>query len=109
MRKPRKNKFLVVGGGGREAAIAERLADDCVICAVAPHANPNLITAVSQTGGVFLRGDSINPDTLVRFARAQSIDYAFVNADAALAQGRSGRPGATWNSRRWRLPGGDPY
>ena len=87
MKNNRGGRFLIAGGGGREAAFAVRLAEDSVVCAVAPHDNPTIADCVRQTGGVFLRGDSDNPDTLVRFAKEQKIDYAFVNADAPLANG----------------------
>ena len=88
MKNNRGGRFLIAGGGGREAAFAVRLAEDSVVCAVAPHDNPTIADCVRQTGGVFLRGDSDNPDTLVRFAKEQKIDYAFVNADARLPTAR---------------------
>ena len=87
MKNNRGGRFLIAGGGGREAAFAVRLAEDSVVCAVVPHENPTIVDCVRQTGGVFLRGDSDNPETLVRFAKEQKIDYAFVNADAPLANG----------------------
>ena len=80
-------KFLLVGGGGREAAFAMRLAEDSTVYAVMGHENPTIIQYVKDTGGAYMVGDHDDPDTVVKFAIQHEIDYTFVNADQPLCNG----------------------
>ena len=80
-------RFLIVGGGGREAALALMLERDTELHAVISHANPGIVDAVQRSGGSYMVGNPNDPQTVARFAREQSIDYAFVSADAPLAAG----------------------
>ena len=80
-------KFLIVGGGGRESAFAQKLAEDAIVYAVTSHANPDIIAAVEKTGGQYLLGDNNDPDIILKFAQKHSVDYAFINADTPLANG----------------------
>ena len=82
-----KQKFLLVGGGGRESAFAQKLAEDVTVFAVMSHANPDIVTAVENTGGAYLIGDNNDVDVILKFAQQHAIDYAFVNADTPLANG----------------------
>ncbi len=82
-----KNKFLIVGAGGREAAFAMKLADDAIVCAVIDHANPTIIAYVEQSGGQFCIGSSKDCKTVVNFAKEQAIDFAFISSDEPLANG----------------------
>ena len=82
-----KNKFLIVGGGGRESAFASRLARDTELYAVTSHENPLIIDCVNRSGGRYLVGDHNDPQTVLRFAVESGIDYAFVNSDVPLANG----------------------
>ena len=80
-------KFLVVGGGGREAAITSKLAEDSVVCSFMGHENPLIIQLAEQTGGGWMVGDATNPTEVARFAASQDVDYAFVSSDEPLAAG----------------------
>ncbi len=82
-----RDKFLIVGGGGREAAFASRLAEDARVYAVMPHKNPGIASRVTASGGMYMIGDADNPGTVAGFADANRVDYAFVNADQPLANG----------------------
>lgn len=81
------NKFLIIGGGGRESIFAQRLWEDTELYAVIPHENPLIIDCVKQSGGAYLVGDSDDPNTVLCFAKKHHIDYIFVNADQPLANG----------------------
>ena len=80
-------RFLIVGGGGRESIFASRLAEDTELYAVIPHKNPSIIDCVRRSGGRYTVGDSDDPQTVLRFAIENKIEYAFVNADQPLANG----------------------
>lgn len=82
-----KKKTLVIGGGGREASIAWRLGQTEIVNAVAPHANPTLISIAEKTGGNFLLEDHCDGDAIASFAVACDVDIAFVSNDSALASG----------------------
>ncbi len=83
----RKNRFLIVGGGGREGAFAVRLAQDAELYAVIPHENPLIVDCAARSGGKFLVGDPGDPQTVLQFARDVRADYAFINSDQPLANG----------------------
>ena len=85
-----QKKFLIVGGGGREASFAANLARDgsgTSVYAVMPHENPLIARCVGETGGSYLLGDPGDPDAVSEFASLHAVDYAFVNADEPLANG----------------------
>lgn len=78
---------LVVGGGGRESAIAASLAKDGVVYAVAPHYNPSLLRYTQATHGRFLRAHHTEQKAIIQFAQANRVDLAFISADEPLAAG----------------------
>ncbi|MCE2497672.1 MAG: hypothetical protein J4F28_01520 [Nitrosopumilaceae archaeon] len=102
-------KFLLVGGGGREASFALNLAgaatkpagaaeiqsssgdgssrDAPLVYAVMPHENPLIADCTRRSGGDYTIGNPSDPDTVLEYARLHSVDYAFVNADEPLANG----------------------
>jgi len=83
----RKQKFLIVGSGGREGAFALNLAQDTVLFAVIDHANPTIVECVRKTGGQYVIGNSADPKTVLAFAQQHNVDYVFVSADEPLAKG----------------------
>ncbi len=82
-----KKKFLIVGGGGRESAFAMRLMQDTRVCAVMAHKNPLIADCVVRSGGKYLIADADDPNIVLKFAKDNGIDYAFVSADQPLANG----------------------
>lgn len=80
-------KTLIVGGGGRESAIAGKLAENASIYAVMPHINPTIKHYVEKTGGSLLIASPSDVDAVTEFALTQQIDLAFVSADDPLASG----------------------
>ena len=80
-------RFLIVGGGGREAAFAWRLAADSVVCAVMDHANPFIADCAENTGGAWAVESVTDPKKVAEFAKQYDVDYAFVSADEPLAAG----------------------
>ncbi len=85
----KKEKFLVVGSGGRESAFASKLNEEGNISlyAVMDHENPTIIDCIEESGGKYLVGNTTNSRAVAEFASKHKIDYAFVNADAPLANG----------------------
>ncbi|MDM5147169.1 hypothetical protein NQX30_02090 [Candidatus Persebacteraceae bacterium Df01] len=81
------DKFLIVGGGGREAAFARQLAKDSMVYAVMAHNNPTIVDCAQQTGGAVCLGNINDGELVADFAAAQAIDYVFVNADNPLQAG----------------------
>jgi len=81
------SRFLIAGGGGREAAFATRLAEDARLFAVIQHENPLIVDCVVRSGGQYEVGNADDPDTVLEFAKKHAIDYAFINADQPLANG----------------------
>ena len=82
-----KEKFLIVGSGGREAAFALKLAPETSLYAVISHENPTIVECVQQSAGEYLVADESDPDTITEFAVKHHIDYAFINSDKPLANG----------------------
>ncbi len=82
-----REKFLIVGSGGRESAFAMRLMQDTEVYAVMAHKNPLIVDCVIQSGGKYLVSNADDPETVLEFAKENNIDYTFVSADQPLANG----------------------
>lgn len=80
-------KFLICGSGGREAALASRIAADARLYAVVGHENPGIVDSAARSGGACAVGDAGDPEAVLAFAKRHSVDYAFVSADQPLANG----------------------
>jgi phosphoribosylamine--glycine ligase len=75
---------LLVGGGGREHAIARALADsDADLYACAGNKNPGIARIAKGFGTL----DTTNPTAVVDFARESDADIAVVGPEAPLAAG----------------------
>ncbi|MHB1770568.1 MAG: phosphoribosylamine--glycine ligase [Acidimicrobiales bacterium] len=80
-------RVLVIGGGGREAAIAWQLAKTDTVFCLAGHENPSLLEAAHQSGGRFAIVSPTDGEAVAQFAKANDIELAFVSADAPLEAG----------------------
>ena len=82
-----KEKFLIVGSGGREAAFARALSQEVELYAVTGHANPTIVDCAERSGGKVLIANPSDPQVVTQFACDNNIDYTFVSADDPLAAG----------------------
>jgi phosphoribosylamine---glycine ligase len=76
-----------VGHGGRESALAMRMAEHSELHAFLGHENPSIIGHAAASGGSHTTGDVCDPQAVAAFARAKEIDIAMVSADEPLAAG----------------------
>jgi phosphoribosylamine---glycine ligase len=80
-------RTLIVGHGGRESALATRMAEHSELHAVVGHENPTILGRCAESGGTHLLGDVCDPLAIAAFARDREIDLAMVSADEPLAAG----------------------
>src|SRR5271170_7655336 len=80
-------RTLIVGHGGRESALALRMAEHSELHAVMGHENPSIVRLAAASGGSHVTGDVRDPRLVADFARAKEIDLAMVSADEPLAAG----------------------
>jgi len=80
-------KSLIVGHGGREAALGVRMAESSKLYAYMGHANPTLCEHAARTGGVVHIGDVCDGGDIARFVLEHEIDIVMVSSDAPLAAG----------------------
>jgi phosphoribosylamine--glycine ligase len=80
-------RTLIVGHGGREAALAMRMAEHSELHAFVGHENPTILRHVAASGGAHQVGDVCDPRAVAAFAREQAIDVAMVSADEPLRAG----------------------
>ena len=82
-----KEKFLIVGSGGRESAFALKLFKETTLFAFMSHHNPTIIECIEKSGGAYTIGNVNDPQAVAKFAVDSGIDYAFVSADDPLSNG----------------------
>ena len=80
-------RTLIVGHGGRESALATRMAQHSELHALVGHENPTIVEQAARSGGGHVVGDVCDPVAVAGFARAREIDIAMVSADEPLAAG----------------------
>jgi phosphoribosylamine---glycine ligase len=80
-------RTLIVGHGGRESALAYRMAEHSQLHAFVGHENPSILSAASGSGGDHVVGDVCDPQAVAAFAKERRIDVAMVSADEPLAAG----------------------
>ncbi|MFB6078145.1 MAG: phosphoribosylamine--glycine ligase [Halarchaeum sp.] len=74
---------LLVGGGGREHAIARALADDCALYACASNRNPGIASLAAAVETL----DENDPAAVVAYADEVDADLAVVGPESPLAAG----------------------
>jgi phosphoribosylamine---glycine ligase len=80
-------RTMVVGHGGRESALAMRMAQHSELHAFIGHANPTIVRQVESSGGGYALGDVRDPQAVAAFARERAVDIAMVSADEPLEAG----------------------
>jgi phosphoribosylamine--glycine ligase len=80
-------RTMIVGHGGREGALAFRMAEHSELHAFMGHANPTLVRHAEASGGAHAIGNVCDPRAVAAFARAHQIELAMVSADEPLAAG----------------------
>jgi phosphoribosylamine--glycine ligase len=80
-------RTLIVGHGGREGALAMRMAEHSELHAFVGHENPTIVAHAAASGGGHVVGDVCDPRAVAAFARAREVDIAMVSADEPLAAG----------------------
>jgi phosphoribosylamine---glycine ligase len=80
-------RTMVVGHGGRESALAVRIAEHSELHAFIGHANPTIVREAVSSGGGYALGDVRDPAAVAAFAREREVDLAMVSADEPLAAG----------------------
>jgi phosphoribosylamine--glycine ligase len=78
---------LIVGHGGRESALAMRMAEHSELHAFMGHENPSIAGHATGSGGGYATGDVCDPRAVAAFARDREIDIAMVSADEPLEAG----------------------
>jgi phosphoribosylamine--glycine ligase len=78
---------MIVGHGGRESALAFRMAEHSQLYAFAGHLNPSLVRYANASAGKIEIGDVCDAHAVAAFARANRIDLAMVSADEPLQSG----------------------
>jgi phosphoribosylamine---glycine ligase len=80
-------RTLIVGHGGRESALAYRMAEHSELHAFVGHENPSIVGYAAASGGSHRLGDVCDPAAVAAFARELEIDIAMVSSDEPLAAG----------------------
>ncbi len=80
-------RTLIVGHGGRESALATRMAEHSELHAFLGHENPTIVQRAASSGGGHQLGDVCDAAAVAAFARSREIDIAMVSADEPLAAG----------------------
>jgi phosphoribosylamine---glycine ligase len=80
-------RTLIVGHGGRESALAQRMAEHSELHALVGHENPSIVRHAAASGGSHRVGEVCDPQLVAAFAREREIDIAMVSADEPLAAG----------------------
>lgn len=83
-----KERYLVVGSGGREASIVRKLVmEGCCVYAYMSHENPGIMDLVERSNGCFTVGDVYDGKKVADYAVKNNITYCIVNNDNILAAG----------------------
>lgn len=80
-------KCLLMGCGGREAIIADKLAEKFELYAVISHENPSIIETVEKSGGKYIVDKKYNKEGIKQFIIENEIEYCVVNSDNLLQDG----------------------
>lgn len=80
-------RTLIVGHGGRESALATRMAEHSELYALVGHENPTIVESAAASGGGHRVGDVCDPQLVAAYAREMGVDIAMVSSDEPLQAG----------------------
>lgn len=80
-------KCLLMGCGGREAIIADKLAEGFEVYAVISHENPSIVETVEKSGGKYIVDKKYNKEEIKKFIKENNIEYCVINSDNLLQDG----------------------
>lgn len=80
-------KCLLMGCGGREAIIADKLSEEFELYAIISHENPSIIETVEKSGGKYIVDKKYNKEGIKQFIKENEIEYCVVNSDNLLQDG----------------------
>lgn len=80
-------RTLIVGHGGRESALATRMAEHSELHALVGHENPTIVDSAARSGGSHRVGNVCDPAAVAAYARQAGVDVAMVSSDEPLQAG----------------------
>lgn len=80
-------RTLLLGNGGREAIIAEKLAKRYCLYSIMPYMNPTICEMVDKSGGKTFKGSPFDKELVKKVLKDEKIELCVVNNDDLLASG----------------------
>lgn len=80
-------KCLLLGNGGREAVLAEKLSKGYSIYSVLPYENPSILEAIEASNGKYIIADPFDKELVKQFVLENDIKYCIVSSDNLLKEG----------------------
>ena len=80
-------KCLLLGNGGREAVIAQKLSKGYSVYSVLPYENPSIVEAVEKSGGKYIVGSPFDKELVKEFIQKEEIEICVVSSDNLLIDG----------------------
>lgn len=80
-------KCLLLGNGGREAVLAEKMILDYSIYSILPYENPSIIDAIQKSNGKYIIGNPFDKQIVKKFILENKIKYCLISSDNLLKEG----------------------
>ena len=74
-------KCLLLGNGGREAAMAEFICKGYSLYAVLPYENPSIIECIEKSGGKYIVGNPFDKELVRKFIREHDLEICVISSD----------------------------
>ena len=80
-------KCLLLGNGGREAVLAEKISMDYSLYSILPYENPSIIEYVKKSNGKYILGSPFDKKLVEEFIRKEKIEVCVISNDNLLQDG----------------------
>ena len=80
-------KCLLLGNGGREAVLAEQIAQGFSLYSIMSHKNPSIEEYVTKSNGKYIEGNPFDKELVGKFIKEEGIEYCVVSQDNLLQEG----------------------